>query len=281
MDGGVFCFGRFRLIVRERVLMKDHLPVSLGSRAFDLLVALVERAGKTVNREDLLQLVWPDVVVSKVNLRVHIASLRRVLGDGQNGDRFIVSVAGRGYRFVAGLSRFQPIAPETALSSSSKVPLHLRLERMFGRDAAIATLSSQLSRKRFISLGGPGGWGCTSVAFAIAHALATDFADAVCFVDCADIDHSDQVAMTVASALGCATKPNQSLICVLAFLRNKDMLLVFDNCDHVFAGVAQLTDVLFTEAPLVHVVVSSGEALRLSPTKYSARSSSAIADPAE
>ncbi len=108
---GIFCFGRFRLTVRDRVLMKDSMPVSLGSRAFDLLLALVERAGETVNRDDLFELVWPDVIVTKVNLRVHVAGLRRALGDDRDGNRFIVSVAGRGYRFVAPVNRFHGAAP--------------------------------------------------------------------------------------------------------------------------------------------------------------------------
>lgn len=266
MGGDTFCFGRFRLAVRERVLLKDNAPVSVGSRAFDLLLALVERAGETVNRQELFERVWPDVVVAKVNLRVHVAGLRKALGDGQDGNRFIVSVAGRGYRFVALVSRFRPAVPAATWKRDSTAPLPVRLERMFGRDAAIATLSSQLSRNRFISLGGPGGWGHTSVAFAIAHTLATDFDNAVYFVDLLGIGDPAGVPAAVAAALGCEVEPQESLTCLLAHLQDKEMLLVFDNCDHVFAGVAQLTERLFTEAPLVHVVISSQEALHLSRT---------------
>jgi predicted ATPase len=94
--------------------------------------------------------------------------------------------------------------------------------------------------------------------------LATDVDDAVCFVDCIGIDDDARVAMTVASALGCEIQQQVPMACVLAYLRDKEMLLVFDNCDHLFAGVAQLTDLLFSEAPMVHVLVSSQEALRLS-----------------
>ena len=274
MEGGVYCFGNFRLIVRERRLMKDDVELTLGSRAFDVLVALVERAGETVNRQKLFELVWPDVVVAKVNLRVHIARLRKVLDDGRHGNRFIVSVAGRGYRFVAAVGRLHSAGPVTSLTRSSGVPPPSpHPEPMFGRNAAIAALSSQLSRKRFISLGGAGGWGRSLVAFAIAHTMASD--DSVCFVDFIGTDDPSRVAMTVASALGCELHQQPPLARVLAYLRNREMLLVFDNCDHIFAGVAQLTEILFSQAPLVHVLVGSREVLRLSRVTHSPNHSSA------
>jgi DNA-binding winged helix-turn-helix (wHTH) protein len=202
--GDTFCFGRCRLVVRERLLLKDNVLVSIGSRAFDLLLALLERAGETVNSQELFARVWPDVIVAKVNLRVHVAGLRKALGDGQDGNRFIVSVAGRGYRFVAAVNRFQSAVP------------------------------------------------------------ATVFDNAVCFVDLAGVEDPAHVAIAVAAALGCEAEPQQTLSCVLDYLQDKKMLLAFDNCERVFAGVAQLTERLFTEAPLVQILISSREALHLS-----------------
>ncbi len=224
MAGDTFCFGRCRLVVRERLLLKENVLVSIGSRAFDLLLALVERAGETVNSHDLFERVWPDVIVAKVNLRVHIAGLRKALGDGQDGNRFIVSVAGRGYRFVAPVNRFQSAVPAAVLTTYSTAPL--------------------------------------SVASAIAHSLATHFASAVCFVDLAGVDNPAHVPMAVAAALGYGVEPQQTLSGVLGYLRDKRMLLAFNNCEHVFAAVAQLTERLFAEAPLVQILISSREALR-------------------
>lgn len=250
-DGGdIFCFGRCRLIVRERLLLKDDAPVSVGSRAFDLLLALVERAGDTVNSQELFESVWPDVVVAKGNLRVHIAGLRKALGDGLDGNRFIVSVAGRGYRFVAPVNRLQ----------HSISPVHV--QSMYGRGAVAAMLGSQLSRKRVISLCGPGAWGHAGVAFAIAHTLATDFDHAVRFVDLVGIKDPAQVATAVAAAIGCEVEAQQALNGVLYYLHDKKMLLAIDNCEHVFASVAQLAERLFTEAPLVQILISSREALQ-------------------
>ena len=269
MDGEAFCFGPFRLVARERVLLKDDAPVRVGDRAFDLLMALVERAGETVSRKELFARVWPDVIVAKGNLRVHVAALRKVLRDGQDGHRFIINVACRGYRFVAPVSRVQSTV-RSAAGPRSAATLRPRLEPMFGHDSAIVTLSSRLSRKRFISLAGPAGWGSTGVAFAIACTLAADFDDAVFLVDCEGIEDPGRVPMAVATALGCEARPQSSPTGVLAYLRDKEVLLVFDNCDHVFAGVAQFTERLFTEAPRVHVLVISGEAPRLTPLAHGA-----------
>jgi len=251
--GDIFCFGRCRLIVRERLLFKDDAPVNIGSRAFDLLLALLERAGDTVNSHELFERVWPDVVVAKGNLRVHVAGLRKALGDGQGGNRFIVSVAGRGYRFVASVDRLQstlPISPPVPVPS------------MHGRGAVAAMLSSQLSRKRVISLSGPGAWGHTNVAFAIAHTLAADFDDAVCFVDLAGVQDPARVAKAVAAAIGCELEAQPSLNAMLRHLHDKKMLLAIDNCEQVFAGVMQLAERLFMEAPLVQILISSREALQ-------------------
>src|ERR1700754_1093561 len=96
-----FAFGPFRLIPARGVLLEDNRVCRLGSRAMEILLALVEQAGATVTKQDLLARAWPDTVVDDANLRVHVAALRRVLGDGHAGTRYIMNVMGRGYCFVA------------------------------------------------------------------------------------------------------------------------------------------------------------------------------------
>src|SRR5580700_3812944 len=93
---GVVAFGPFRLSVGERQLKKADEPLQLGSRALDTLIALVERAGEVVTQEELLARVWPDVTVEEANLRVHIAGLRKALGEGREDARYIVTIPGRG-----------------------------------------------------------------------------------------------------------------------------------------------------------------------------------------
>src|SRR5436190_21122718 len=108
MDAQLASFGPFSLIAAERQLKKGDEPLQLGGRALDTLIALVERAGEIVTQNELISRVWPDVTVEGANLRVHIASLRKALGDGREGARYIVTVAGRGYCFVAPVTRSKP-----------------------------------------------------------------------------------------------------------------------------------------------------------------------------
>src|SRR5260370_12057282 len=101
----VVMFGPFKLFVTERLLRKGDEALPIGGRALDLLTALVERAGEVIGHKELIARAWPDVTVEEANLRVHIAALRKVLGDGLDGARYISNVAGRGYCFVPALAR--------------------------------------------------------------------------------------------------------------------------------------------------------------------------------
>src|SRR5258707_9192640 len=101
----VICFGPFRLSTAERLLEKNGVRVRLGSRALDILIALVERPAEVVSKKELFARVWPDLVVDEGNLRYHVSALRKALGQGQSGERYVTNVSGRGYCFVAPSSR--------------------------------------------------------------------------------------------------------------------------------------------------------------------------------
>ena len=103
--GDVISFGPFSLIASERLLTRDGAPVELGARSLDILIALVSSPNEVVSKRDLLARVWPDVTVEEGSLRFHMASLRKALGDGKDGARYITTLAGRGYCFVAPISR--------------------------------------------------------------------------------------------------------------------------------------------------------------------------------
>jgi DNA-binding winged helix-turn-helix (wHTH) protein len=94
-------FGPFRLLPIQFLLLEGDEPVPLGSRALEILIALLERPGELISKQDLMARVWPDVFVGPANLTVHISALRRTLRDGRNGNRFIINIPGRGYKFVA------------------------------------------------------------------------------------------------------------------------------------------------------------------------------------
>src|SRR5215475_12220811 len=94
-------FGPFCLLPTQFLLLEGDRPVSLGSRALEILIALLERRGELVSKQDLMARVWPNVFVEPANLTVHMSALRRALRDGRDGHRFIVNIPGRGYCFVA------------------------------------------------------------------------------------------------------------------------------------------------------------------------------------
>jgi DNA-binding winged helix-turn-helix (wHTH) protein len=93
-----FEFGRFRVLLRRRQLAADGVPIELGTRALDLLLALLEAGGSLVTKDELIRRAWPGIVVAEENLKVQIAALRKALGADRD---FIRTEIGRGYRFTA------------------------------------------------------------------------------------------------------------------------------------------------------------------------------------
>src|SRR6266478_3759043 len=135
MDGGAISFGPFRLLAAQRLLLEGDNPVRLGSRAFDILAALVERAGEVVSKKELIARVWPKTFVEDANLKIQVSALRRALGDGQGGHRYVITVPGRGYNFVAPVSLGEP--PQAPTSPPPAVHnLPLAATRMIGREDA-------------------------------------------------------------------------------------------------------------------------------------------------
>ena len=117
-------FGRFRLDPAERLLCCDGKGVSLTPKVFDLLLALVEKKGRMVSKEELMLRLWPDSFVEEANLTVNISSLRKVLGEGSTGQEFIETVSKRGYRFIIPVTEVRnDEAPADAQVVSISVPV--------------------------------------------------------------------------------------------------------------------------------------------------------------
>src|SRR3982074_3587919 len=119
-------FGPFRLYPQQRVLLRAATPVKLGSRAREVLIVLVESAGEIVAKAELLARVWPNTFVEEGTLRVHIAALRKALGDGRAGMRYVENVTGHGYRFIAPVTRVDAIPqPSPVMQGRDNRPLPL------------------------------------------------------------------------------------------------------------------------------------------------------------
>src|SRR6266404_3549449 len=123
MDGHAISFGPYRLLAAQRLLLEGDRPVRLGSRAFDILAALVERAGEVVGKEQLIARAWPQTYVEESNLKIQMSALRRAIGDGQGGHRYVITVPGRGYNFVAPVRR-EEISNAASASPAPSTTLH-------------------------------------------------------------------------------------------------------------------------------------------------------------
>ena len=254
-------FDCFRLRPRQRLLLEGEEPIRLGSRALDLLIALLARPGETVSKRELMAIVWPDTFVSDGNLKVHISALRRALGDGEAGRRYIATVAGRGYRFVAPvtLSLEEELCPVSAAAAPRRHHLPALPASLIGRGEAIRDLTSKVSRHRLLNLVGSGGSGKTSVAIATATNLIGKYADGVGFVDLTAISDLRLVSEAVAAAVGLDISDNHPSPSLMQFLGDKQLLLVLDNCEHVIDGVASLAFRVLRAAPGVHILATSRE----------------------
>src|SRR5580698_4193677 len=262
----VISFGPFDLCAPERLLKKTEKPVPLGGRAFDILIALAERAGEVVTHKELIERVWPDVNVEETNLRFHISALRKALGDGRDGARYISSVAGRGYCFVARIKHplTEQRAPPPGIADAERFKkLPPPLSRMVGREDIVQTLSAELMLQRFVSIVGPGGIGKTTVAVSVAHRLLAGFEGAVFFVDLSVLNNPNLVPTAVASTLGFMAQAHDPLGSLLAFLSEKKVLLILDSCEHVIDTAAALAERVVSEAPQAHVLATSRETLRV------------------
>src|SRR5580692_2188998 len=263
-SGDVAIFGPFRFLPTARLLERDGVPVELGGRALDVLSALVSQAGRVVSKADLLAAIWPDATVVEGVLRTHVYNLRKALGDGEGGGRYVTSVAGRGYCFVApvirNVSETTPAVPNAWKLAHGLPP---RLARMAGRDEAVRKLVAQVTEHRFVSVLGAAGIGKTTVAVAVGHALLEEFGGAVRFIELGSLTDPALVGPTVASMLGVPMHTDDALDRLQAFLQDKRVLLVLDNCEHVVDAAASLAERLFLRAPDVHLLTTSREALRV------------------
>jgi DNA-binding winged helix-turn-helix (wHTH) protein len=245
--------------------MRSGIPLRVGSRAMDILSVLISRVGEVVSNEEIIHKVWPETVVEENNLRVHLAALRKLLGEGHLSGRYIENISGRGYSFVATLER-QSDLPEQSTPSAKAPPINNlpgTIGEIIGRDAVIAAVVSQLPQRRLISLTGSGGVGKTTVATAVADKLIGVYEDGVAFIDLATIADSSMVNSAIASVLGFTLGSDTPTGDLLRCVGARRLLLVFDNCEHVISGCATLITALLKGCRAIGILATTREPLHV------------------
>jgi predicted ATPase/DNA-binding winged helix-turn-helix (wHTH) protein len=260
----VFVFGPFEFHPTQRELRRAGKLLRIGSRAAEILLALLESAGTLVKKRALIARVWPGISVEEGTLRVHIAALRKLLADGRNGPHYIENVTGIGYRFAALVTR---LGKETngdassGITTAERARLPVVLTRPIGHAQTQAGLRCRLSSDRFVTIVGPGGVGKTTNAVATANRLQSSYAHGVCFVDLGSITDGARIAGVLAAALGIAIPAHNPMQKIMKFLDDERMLILLDNCEHVVHDAALLAEQLLSESK-VHVLATSREPLR-------------------
>jgi predicted ATPase/DNA-binding winged helix-turn-helix (wHTH) protein len=261
MDAGAILFGPYRLVAAQRLLLEGDKPVRLGSRAFDILTALVERAGEVVSKEHLIARAWPKTFVEEANLKIQVSALRRALGDGQGHHRYIATVVGRGYNFVAPIRKEEPSRTSSSPTIAPAAPHNLpsATTRMIGREDIATALATELAHQRLVTVVGPGGIGKTTVGLAVAERMIGAFERGVWLVDLAPLRDPRLVPSVVATALGLEISTENPLPALVATLKDSRLLLLLDNCEPVISAAAGLAAAVLGGAPGIKILATSRE----------------------
>ena len=271
----VLDFEHFAIKPAERQLLIDGRPATLGSRAFDLLMALIEHRDRVVAKNELLDLVWPGLVVEEGNLAVQVSNLRKLLGA-----RSIATIPGRGYRFTASpvgssLGVDRKVAP---MQPGLRTNLPLVLQPLIGRDDDLAALGALLADHRLITITGAGGMGKTRLAERVLHERRDAFEHGVAWVELAALTDSALLPGTIAGAMGLQTGGGDPLRGLVASLAPLQMLVATDNAEHLISEVAHVVQALLDGAPRLRIVVTSQAPLRLAVERVYRLSGLAIPD---
>ena len=251
---GELVFGPFRLSARRRTLAGPGGPVSLPSRAFDVLAVLIEGRDGPLGKDELIRRVWGEIFVEENNLHVQIAAIRRALGPEHP---YILTIPARGYRFVADVVEVAADpAPPPEREPMGNLPL--QLTPLVGRDQEVDAVLTLFDSARLVTLVGPGGVGKSKLALAIAERLAERHQGGAWLVELGALAEPALTASAVAACLNVEEVQDLPLSQnLLAYLRPRDLLLVIDGCEHLLSAVAGLIGETARHCPRVRFLCTS------------------------
>lgn len=255
-----FRFGCFSLHRKQRLLMRNDVPIAVGSRALDLLIAFAERPGEVLEKAELIACAWPKLVVEECNLRAQIVALRRALRE-DDGAEYIVNIPGRGYCFTASATGGEEEEVQTDSRDLQTGRLPSLVTAPLGHTQILDRLDEQLAPGSLLSLVGPVGIGKSTLAVALANEVGRRISDGVCYLDLARVEPEEGLAHALAQVLNLpATVDFDSLV---QHLSNRNLLLVLDNCDPLLESAAMFVDHLTHWAPGCTVIATCREPLRI------------------
>jgi non-specific serine/threonine protein kinase len=244
-------------------------PVPVGGRAFEIIETLAQSAGEIVSKHELINRVWPGAIVTENTLAVHALAIRKALGPYRS---LLKTESGRGYRLLGEWTVRHHDAPRPpiglrgmdVIGHSTVTNIPAAMTRLVGRVAAAQRLQDLVSAYGLVTLTGPGGIGKTSLALGVARRIIGDFPDGGWLTELASLSDPALVPSAVAGALGIKLSGDElSAEVVARAARDKHLLLVLDNCEHVIDAVANLTETFQRLCPHVTLVATSREALRV------------------
>ena len=261
----VLRFGRHAIVVHRRELLDDGVPVELGGRAFDLLLALIDGGGRIQSNEELMNRVWPGRVVEDNSLHAHVSALRRAFGDERG---LIRTVSGRGYQFTAEVEASDIDTAVAAGPAAARTNLPERVAELIGRERLVDEVADLVIANRLVTLVGTGGIGKTRLGLEVARTLQQRHRDGVWLAELGPLNQAELVPATVAAALG--VLPANGVLSserIAASVRGRSLLLVLDNCEHLIEAAARIAEDLLRAGAGISVLATSREPL-LADSEY-------------
>jgi predicted ATPase len=244
-------FGPFRVVPRRRELLLDGRPLDVGSRAFDVLLGLIEARGAVIRKNELIERVWPGRIVEENALQAHISALRRALGNHRD---LVRTVAGRGYQFIGDVRTPTPAKEPRIPPTNVPEPM----SDLIGRNSSVRGVIDLLAKHRLVTLTGAGGIGKTRLAVEVARRLLPNFRDGVWIAQLAPLSDPELLPSVVATVLGLTPAGGTHAIeRVCGAVGPRQILLVLDSCEHVIERATRMAEGLLRASASIRILATS------------------------